>query len=139
MSESLNGIWKALQSLGDNNDENEAASYTVIVNNDPNIRGHDIDIQLNEMIFTTSSQGATTWKSSWYVIVTCPGCPDSKNFTSPHLREVYDYIFGLNQSNITDYIKNGTNGPFPVNISNLVTINPSFIAYPNLPTIDFPK
>ena len=134
MSESLNGIWDALTSLGDN-DQDETNTYTVIVNNDPTVIGHDVDIQLNEMIFTTSSQGDTSWTSSWYVIVTCPGCPDG-NFTSPHLQEVYDYIFGLNASNITDFV-NATSA-ITVNISNLVTINPAIIEYPDLPTIDFP-
>jgi len=70
MSDSLNGIWSALQSLGD--DAGESASYTVIVDNDPSAKGHDIDIQLHEMIFSTgSSAGATSWTSSWYVIVDC--------------------------------------------------------------------
>lgn len=138
MSDSLNGIWSAIQSLGDEQPSgNDAATYTVIVDNDPSASGYNIDIQLNEMVFSTSSGGDTSWTSSWYVIVNCPGCPDG-NFSSPHLQEISDYIFGLNTSNITDFLDNQKRGPLPVNISNLVSISSPVIEYPDLPSIDFP-
>jgi len=136
MSSALNGIWGAIQSLGDGL-EGDAAEYTVIVDNDPAARGYSVDIQLNEMVLSTSSGGSTSWTSRWYVVVTCPGCPDG-NFSSPHLQEVYDFVFGLNASNISDFVGNRTSGPLPVNLSSLVAINPALIEYPDLPTIDFP-
>jgi len=134
LTDSLNGMWDAIQTLGD--DENEAATYTVIVDNSPSARGYDIDIQLGEVHLHTSG-GETSWTSTWNVIVYCPGCPDG-NFSSPLLQEVYDFVYGLNTSNISDFIGNRTSGPLPVNLSNLVTVNPALIEYPDLPKIDFP-
>ena len=80
LSDSLNGMWSAIQSLGDNSDDN-GATYTVIVDNDPHsAEGYNIDIQLHEMVYRDDK-----FTSSWYVIVNCPGCPDG-NFSSPYLQ-----------------------------------------------------
>lgn len=57
---------------------------------------------------------------------------------SAFLQEVYDYIFGHNISNFSDFLKNGTRALSTVNLSNFVSVKDPMIEYPDVPSFDLP-
>ena len=131
--DTLNGMWTALQDF-DTGADRGTVSYTnefAAVYNLTSSAGYDIDIQYIDTQFggNVSSTGLTT-NNQFAFYVGCPDCP-AGNFTESFLETVGD-LFG-NTSNLTANLSD-----LPVNFSNLITIDPTFVEFPEFPTIELP-
>jgi hypothetical protein len=123
MMDSLNGLWSAIQAVQDSSD----VIWNIVINRDP---AADFEMDTALKRFACDIDGGEqncTFNMDLYV--NCPDCP-SGNFSSPILKEVFNYISG-------SAFNDGTEAN-NANFSDLVAVTQPKLEAPALPEIDLP-